>query len=83
MEKSQQQTEVQVKVPDHLRAPTYANMVNVNIEKTEVTFNFVYTYPQDDPVGTLVSRVVVPRNMLGQLRDLLVDLAEAVGGDAK
>jgi hypothetical protein len=74
-----QQKEVQVKVPTGLRAPAYANLVNIGASDGEITLNFVYVNPQDTPVGTLVSRVVVPRSMLGKMTDILVELAEAAG----
>lgn len=71
--------DILVNVPVERRAPAYANLVNVTASDSEVTLNFVYTNQQDEPAGTLVSRVVIPRAMLGKVTDLLVEIAEAAG----
>jgi hypothetical protein len=76
--------EVQVNVPSQLRAPAYANLVSMSAGDSEVTLNFIYVNPQDNPAGTLVSRVVVPRAMLGKMTDMLVQISEVAGrGDNK
>lgn len=71
--------EVNVHVPENMRPGVYANIVSLNASETEVTINFVYFNPSDNPQGTLVSRVVVPRAMLKNMTDLFIDLTEAVG----
>ena len=83
MEQSEQQIrlpqELQVNVPLELRAPKYANLVNISASDGEITLNFIYVNPQDNPAGTLVSRVAVPRSMLGTLTDTLETLSEVAG----
>lgn len=70
------QGEIKVKTPDDLRRGVYANTVNVVATNSEVTLNFIYNNPNDDPSGTLVSRVVVPPSFAKNLSDVLNQVNE-------
>ena len=61
------QVQVNVNVPEHLRAGSYANVFSVTTTKTgetgEVMIDFVFTHPSDkkdeQQLGTLVSRIIL------------------------
>lgn len=63
--------EIQVLVPEKLRVGLYANISQVNASDNEVTVNFIFFSPGDSPQGTLVSRIVMPReHALGLAKSL-------------
>jgi hypothetical protein len=76
--------ELQIHVPDKIRAGVYANITNVTASKREVTFNFIYANPQDNPPGTMVSRVIVSRDHAEELMGVLkstISTSKEVEGD--
>ena len=62
-----EQQSIQIHVPNSLRAGNYANFVNMSVTQSEVVLDFIFINPNDNPKGTLASRVVLPRDMAQQL----------------
>ena len=66
---------LQVHVPEHLRAGTYASVVNINVSHNQTVLDFIMVNQQDTPSGTLVSRVILSRSqameLAGTLRQIL------------
>jgi hypothetical protein len=59
--------ELQVHLPESLRAGVYANIVSVSATKREVTLNFMYANVNDNPQGTVVSRVILNGDTVSEL----------------
>ena len=76
--------EIQVVVPEKLRAGKYTNVSQINVSKHEVTITFIYYNPNDNPQGTVVSRVVLPRDhatgLIGSLK-AAIDTANELDGE--
>ncbi len=60
-----------VHLPEDMRGGVYANTVNVNVTHEEVILDYILLNAQDQPRGTVVSRVVLSRKFAQKLIDTL------------
>jgi hypothetical protein len=75
--------EIQILVPEPLRSGVYSNTAQMTVSNAEVTLNFIYINPNDNPQGTLVSRVIVTKEHAMQLSEHLkavLETAKEVNG---
>ena len=63
--------EIQILVPENIRAGAYANTAQIGVSPEEVTLNFIYVNPNDNPQGTMVSRVIVSKRHAMQISEHL------------
>lgn len=64
--------EIGVYIAPKVRAAKYSNAIQLNVSVADVALNFVYVNPDDEPQGTLVSRVVIPHDQAEKLSEALV-----------
>jgi hypothetical protein len=67
---------IKIEIPLALRGGIYSNTVSVTVTNNEVTINFIYVNPTDDPQGTLVSRVVISPEFADNLSTILKSTLE-------
>jgi len=71
------QPSLQVHMPEHSKTPISANIIRVTTTmRREVIVDFVFAHPNDidingNPLGTLVSRVVIPIQVAKDLQTIL------------
>lgn len=62
---------IQIFVPERLRAGVFSNTAKVNASPREVVVDFALIEPTEPPQGTLVSRVILTPLHAMELRDSL------------
>jgi hypothetical protein len=69
---------MEVEIPLSLKGGVYANTITVTSTNSEITLNFIYVNPNDKPVGTLVSRVIVPIDFVNNLATIMTSLKRQI-----
>lgn len=54
---------LEISMSEGLRSPYYANTVITNVTKSETTLTFAYVNINDNPAGTVVSRIALPNDV--------------------
>jgi hypothetical protein len=72
-----QQKDIQVRVPDKIATGVYANVVNISASNNEVVLDFILHVPNQQQ-AVLSSRVVISRDTAQQMSDLLEALMRSI-----
>ena len=73
--KKGQPKEIQIHVPENIRAGAFSNLASINATNTEVTIDFAHIPPAGDE-GMLVGRIILTPEHAIKFKDVLVGVLD-------